>query len=176
MEIFGRVNNKSSILDRLHTRRRSGIGLRIAPLVDMIFLLLIFFLVAAKWRAKEDFLPLQLPAAGASTEAQAVGKPEPLTIQILATQTNQGCRVQIGTSYAIDISSQKAEEGLAVMMEKTRQCLLEQKRYASDPVEIICASKVKWEYLAKIYNIFIGMGFTDITFRMTGDSTNASGQ
>jgi hypothetical protein len=58
-------------------------------------------------------------------------------------------------------------------MEKTRQCLLEQKRYASDPVEIICASEVKWEYLAKIYNIFIGMGFTDITFRMTEQASDA---
>jgi biopolymer transport protein ExbD len=167
VEIFGRANKKSSILDRLNTRRRSPIGLRMAPMIDMIFLLLIFFLVAAKWRPKEDFLPLQLATAG--TSIQSAGKPEPLTIQILATQTNGGCRVQIGTAYAVDISSQKTEEGLAVMMEKTRQCLLEQKRYASDPVEIICASQVKWEYLAKIYNVIIGMGFTDITFRMTED-------
>jgi len=169
VEIFGRVNNKSSILDRLHIRRRSPIGLRIAPLVDMIFLLLIFFLVAAKWRAKEDFLPLQLATAGIGV--QTAGKPEPLLIQI--SQTGDNCQVRIGTAYIVDIHSQKTEEGLAVMMEKTRQCLLEQKRYASDPVEIICASGVKWEYLAKIYNIFVGMGINDITFRMTGDSANA---
>ncbi len=166
MDIFGRTN-KTTILSRLNARSRSSIGLRIAPLVDMIFLLLIFFLVAAKWRPKEDFLPLQLPVASAG--AQTVVKPEPLMIQILAAQPGdgQGCRVQIGTSYAVDIPSQNPEEGLASMMEKIRQCLLEQKRYASDPVEIICAADVKWEYLAKIYNVLVGMGLTDITFQMT---------
>jgi len=34
-------------------------------------------------------------------------------------------------------------------------------------VEIICQPKVKWEYLAKIYNTFYGAGLTDITFAMT---------
>ncbi len=131
----------------------------------MIFLLLIFFLVAAKWRPKEDFLPLQLPVASAGT--QTVVKPESLIIQILAVPAGRGCQVQIGTSYTIDITAQNPEEGLAVLMEKIRQCLLEQKRYAADPIEIICAADVKWEYLAKIYNVLVGMGLTDITFQMT---------
>jgi len=134
-----------------------------APMIDMIFLLLIFFLVAAKWRPKEDFLPLQLATAGAAV--QITGKPEPLLIQI--SQTDTYCQVKIGAAYTIDFSSQNPEEGLAMLMEKTRQCLSEQKRYATDPVEIVCAPGVKWENLAKIYNIFVGMGLTDITFQMT---------
>ncbi len=169
VDIFGHTN-KTTTLSRLNTRRRSGIGLRIAPLVDMIFLLLIFFLVAAKWRPKEDFLPLQLPAANADT--QTIVKPEPLVIQIRATPTGQGCIVQIGSSYVVDIPAQNPEQGLAGLMKKIRQCLLEQKRYASDPVEIICAAEVKWEYLAKIYNVLVGMGLTDITFRMTEQPKN----
>jgi biopolymer transport protein ExbD len=169
VDIFGHTD-KTTILSRLNSHRRSSIGLRIAPLVDMIFLLLIFFLVAAKWRPKEDFLPLQLPTANAGT--QTVVKPEPLIIQILAAPAGRGCLVQIGSSYAVDITAQNPEEGLAVLMEKIRQCLLEQKRYASDPVEIICAADVKWEYLAKIYNVLVGMGLTDITFQMTEQPKN----
>ena len=57
-------------------------------------------------------------------------------------------------------------------MEQTRQCLLEQKRYATDPVEIICAAKVKWGDLAKINNVLYGMGLTDITFQMTESPKN----
>jgi biopolymer transport protein ExbD len=169
VDIFGHTD-KTTILSRLNSHRRSSIGLRIAPLVDMIFLLLIFFLVAAKWRPKEDFLPLQLPVASAG--AQTVVKPEPLVIQILAAPAGRGCLVQIGTSYTIDITAQNPEEGLAVLMEKIRQCLLEQKRYASDPIEIVCAADVKWEYLAKIYNVLVGMGLTDITFQMTEPPKN----
>jgi len=161
VDAFGRINNKTNNLDR-PILRRSGVGLRMAPMIDMIFLLLIFFLAAAKWRPKEDFLPLQLSASGIQIP---VGRPEPLLIQI--AQNDVGCRVQIGSSYIVDIPAQNPDEGLVVLMEQTRQCLLEQKRYAADPVEIICGSKVKWEYLAKIYNVLFGMGLTDITFRMT---------
>jgi biopolymer transport protein ExbD len=141
-----------------------------APMIDIIFLLLLFFLVAAKWRPLEDFLPLQLATAG--TGVAPAGKPEPLLIQI--TQTGVDCRVQIGSSSTVEIPAQNPESGLAEMMTKTRQCLLDQKRYAADPVEIICAPDVKWENLARIYNVFVGMGLTDITFRMTEVSDNAA--
>jgi biopolymer transport protein ExbD len=169
LDIFG-DNNKAKILGSLNGSRRNTIGLRIAPMIDMIFLLLIFFLVAAKWKPKEDFLPLQLPVANAQL-TQSVGRPEPLVIQINAAAP--GCQVQIGSSRAIIISSQNPQQGLAFMMEAARQCLLEQKRYASDPVEIICAADVKWEYVAKIYNVLVGMGLTDITFQMTETPANA---
>ena len=170
MDTFGH-NNKAKILGRINGSRRNTIGLRIAPMIDMIFLLLIFFLVAARWKPKEDFLPLQLPTANAQI-SQSVGKPEPLAVQIATTTI--GCQVQIGPSYAVDISSLNPEQGLAIMMEKTKQCLLEQKRYVSDPVEIICAPDVKWEYVAKIYNVLVGMGLNDITFRMTETPADAS--
>jgi biopolymer transport protein ExbD len=137
----------------------------------MVFLLLLFFIVAVRWKPKEDFLPLQVPVATAGF-AQSAVKPEPLLIQI--TQTDAGCRVQIATSYLIDIASQNPEQGLASMMEKTKQCLLEQKRYASDPVDIVCASEVKWENLARIYNVLYGMGLTDITLQMTEPPENDS--
>ncbi|MGD0573109.1 MAG: biopolymer transporter ExbD [Sedimentisphaerales bacterium] len=170
MQIFASTNKGKSILSRTVGLRRSAIGLRIAPMIDMIFLLLIFFLVAARWSPQEDFLPLQLPVANAGTVAQTTIRPEPLTIQI--TPTNAGCRVQIGLSRAVNISSQNPERGLASLMEQTRQCLLEQKRYATDPVEIVCAGKVKWENLAQIYNVLYGMGLTDITFQMTESPKN----
>jgi biopolymer transport protein ExbD len=172
VQIFGNSNNGKSILNGKIGLRRSAIGLRIAPMIDMIFLLVIFFLVAAKWSPQEDFLPLQLPTANAGTAAGPTVKPEPLTIHI--TPTNAGCRVQISVSHIIDIPSQNPEQGLASLMEQTKQCFSEQKRYATDPVEIICAAQVKWENLAQIYNVLYGMGLTDITFRMTKPLKNDS--
>ena len=78
-----------------------------------------------------------------------------------------GCIVQIGSFDAVEIENANIEADLAMLMEKTRDCLLAQKRFASDPVEIICDSDVKWQHLAKIYNLFYGAGMTDITFEMT---------
>lgn len=132
-------------------------------MIDMIFLLLIFFLVAARWRPQEDFLPFQLPTAQA--QDRRIGKPEPLVIHIFAAET--GCRVQIAGLTTVLIDNETIEVDLASLMVKMQECLTEQKRYASDPIEITCAPEVRWEHLAKIYNMFFGAGLTDITFTMT---------
>ena len=149
--------------NRVFSNRRRPFTLRMAPMIDMVFLLLIFFLVAAKWRPQEDFLPFQLPLAQA--QEQSIGKAEPLMIHIFATES--GCQVQIGQSDAVQIENQTIEVNLAVLMEKMKSSLLAQKRFATDPIEIVCDPEVKWEHLAKIYNTFFGAGLTDITFQMT---------
>lgn len=148
---------------RLKISRRHPFALRMAPMIDIIFLLLIFFFVAAKWRPTEDFLPFQLSAAHAQN--LAIGKPEPLIIHIWETQA--GCNVQIGQFQTVQIENETIEANLAVLMEQMNNCLLAQKRFATDPIEIVCSPEVKWDHLAKIYNMFFGAGLTDITFRMT---------
>ncbi len=147
----------------IFTTRKHPFTLRMAPMIDMIFLLLIFFLVAAKFRPQEDFLPFQLPAA--PPLHQTIGKPEPLIIHISATHS--GCLVQISQLHTVRIEDENSEAALAVLMEKIRDCLLAQKRFANDPIEIISDADVKWQYLAKIYNLLYGAGLTDITFEMT---------
>ncbi len=151
------------VFGRLNSHRRRLFTLRMAPMIDIIFLLLIFFLVAAKWRPEENFLPFQLPAAQA--QDRQLGRPEPLTIYIFATEA--GCQVQIGQFAAVQIKNDNIETNLAMLMTKIEQCLLTQKRFATDPIEIVCGPQVKWEHLAKIYNMFFGAGLTDITFQMT---------
>jgi len=153
----------ADILNRVYARRKRPFVLRMIPMIDMIFLLLIFFLVAGKWRPAENFLPVQLPAA--QGQGLNLARPEPLLIQI--SPTDAGCRILIGRSETVEIENQTTEADLAVMLEKLKSCMLTQKRVATDPVEIICQPKVKWEYLAKIYNTFYGAGLTDITFAMT---------
>ncbi len=152
-----------NILRKIHARRKRTSALNMAPMIDMVFLLLIFFLVAAKFRPKEDFLLLQLSAA--QIQGTGVGKPEPLLIHITAIQT--GCEVQIGQLHTVTINDESIEQDLVVLLEKMKDCMLAQKRFAADPAEIICDAGVKWDYLAKIYNVLYGAGLTDITFRMT---------
>ena len=143
--------------------RRRYSTLRMAPMIDIIFLLLIFFLVAAKWRPEENFLPFQLPSAQARD--RTIAKPEPLMIYIFATDV--GCEVRIGQLHTIGIENQTIEADLVLLMEKIRDCMLAQKRFVSDPIEIVCDENVKCEHFTKIYNLFYGAGLTDITFAMT---------
>jgi biopolymer transport protein ExbD len=154
---------QTDIPSRIFPSRRSRFTLRMAPMIDMIFLLLIFFIVAGKWRPLENFLPFEMPAAQAGS--QQFGRPEPLMIYISATQT--GCQVRISQLYTVQIEDKTIAADLTVLMEKIRQTLLDQKRFAADPIEVVCAPEVKWDHVAKIYNLFFGAGLTDITFQMT---------
>ena len=156
-------STQQDALKMVFAKKESMYSLRMAPMIDMIFLLLIFFLVAGKWRPEEDFLPLRLPTADA--RQQDFAKPEPLQIYIFASKT--GCYVQIGEQQTVQIENEAIEANLAGLLQELRACMLAQKRYASDPVEIICAGQVKWEYIAKIYNMLFGAGLSDITFQMT---------
>ena len=163
METTNNDSMRRDISELLSKSRRRSFSLRMAPMIAMIFLLLIFFLVAAKWRPQEDFLPFQLPTA--QGQSQRPARPEPLEIYIFAAET--GCRVQVGRVHTVQIENETIEANLVELMEKINTYLLEQKRFAEDPIEIICNGQVKWEHLAKIYNLFYGAGLTDITFRMT---------
>jgi len=154
---------QANIIKELRSGRREGFSLRMVPMIDVVFLLLIFFLVAAKWRPEENFLPFKLPSA--QEQGYIIGKPEALMIYLISNKT--GCEVRIGQFDSVKIENNRIEEGLAEIMERIRDCFIAQKRFANDPVEIICDRDVKWEYLAKVYNVLFGAGLSDITFQMT---------
>jgi biopolymer transport protein ExbD len=154
---------KTSRLASLFARRPFNFTLRMAPMIDIIFLLLIFFLVCAKWRPQEQFLPLQLSTAGAA-EVPLV-RAEPLVIHIASAEC--GCSVRIGQSSIVRISQDEVEQDLLTLVEQLQASLTAQHRFVSDPVGIICEPDVKWDYFAKIYNVLYGVGLTDITFNLT---------
>lgn len=154
---------QKDVLRPLFLRPRPSFSLRMAPLIDLVFLMLIFFLVAVKWRPQEDFLPLKLPAVQAQTAG--IGRPEPLRIYI--SSTREGCFVKIGQIQTTKITRQSFETDLVELMKKMEEVMIAQGRVASDPIEIICEPDVKSEYWIRICNVFYGMKITDITFPMT---------
>ena len=160
---MGTESLKTNPLARLFIRRPVRFTLRMAPMIDIIFLLLIFFLVCAKWRPQEQFLPLQLSTAGAARAPMI--RVEPLVIQIVSEE--QGCSVRIGQSAIVRIRQNEVEQDLLTLVEQLQSALTAQHRFASDPVDIICGPEVKWDYFAKIYNVLYGFGLTDITFSLT---------
>ncbi|EQB39732.1 hypothetical protein M947_05250 [Sulfurimonas hongkongensis] len=51
-------------------KRREPLGLDMTPVVDIVFILLIFFLVSSVFKKEELALMLELPKAGASKEVK----------------------------------------------------------------------------------------------------------
>jgi len=157
------------VFAQLNPPRRSGSILRMAPLIDMMFLLLIFLLLAAKFGPQEDYLPMRLPAAQGSQVGQMVdtGGPHRDRLSFFITPTETGCAVQIGELEPISVKDSNSQADLAALLEKIRETLVAQQRSADDPVEIICDKHVRWEHVARIYSLFCSAALTDITFRMT---------
>ena len=154
---------RRDFLKQLYAGRRKIFGLRMAPMIDIIFLLLIFFIVAGNWRPQEDFLPFRLPQAGAGEPV--AGRTESLVITISETQA--GCQVGIGSFPVVRLDDRTFEADMVRLMKQLKQCMTRQKRFTDDPVELVFAAEVKWEHVTKIYNVLYGAGLTDITFRMT---------
>lgn len=154
---------QEAVSRRLRTRRPVSFSLRMTPMIDMIFLLLIFFLLTVNFRPMESFLPFQLPAAQA--QAGHIEAVEPLVIYIFDTEV--GCQVQIGQIAAIQLTARTMQEDLALFAQKTADIMHAQRRTTEDPIEIVCTGDIEWQYVAKICNVLFGMGIKDITFRMT---------
>ena len=143
-------------------RRKRGFVLQMTPMIDVIFLLLTFFLLTANFRTPEDFLPIRLPDKQAPQIPSII---EPLSIAIAATQI--GFEVQIADFGAIAIENATLDRGLAAFANKLKSTIQSQKRRPHDPVEIDCGDEVTWDHLVKIYNILHAMGIDNITFNLT---------
>jgi biopolymer transport protein ExbD len=148
---------------RLTARRTRSIALRVIPMIDILFLLLIFFILTSNFNPSEDFLPFVLPKLGGVSAGTSVV--EPLVINIHAGSGN--CNIHIGQGAGVIVKENDVETGLAGFTEELERVMKRQKRTAGDPVELVCQDGVEWQYIVSVYDVLYGMGAGDITFRMT---------
>ena len=144
----------------LHRRKKPGHNLRMTPMIDVIFLLLIFFVLTARFRIPEQFLGSILPDNKPNQRHADVI--EPLVLYISDEDT--GCRIQIGIIENVMIQDKARDEGVTAFANKLTDVLTAQKRTTEDPIEILCDDEVEWDYLVKIYNVLYAMGIEDVTF------------
>jgi biopolymer transport protein ExbD len=156
--------NISQLIQDMGQHRKKGqMSIRMTPMIDIIFLLLTFFVLTANFRVPEDFLAISLP--GDST-IESFGVIEPLEVSISAYET--GCVVEMGGSRVV-MADGAFEEGLLVFVEKFSAVLSAQKRKAIDPVDLSFGDDVKWDRLVKIYNVLQAMGVSDVSFTVNGE-------
>ena len=156
---------QQKVLGHLRGRQRKRLSLRMTPMIDVIFLLLTFFILTARFRTPEEFLPIMLPTATDKTESGVI---EPLTVRLISMEN--GFVAEIGTTESatdITVNDSMLEQDLVEFTRILAKVLGEQKRTASDPIELRCDETLKWDYLVKVYNILYAMGVSDITFSMT---------
>ena len=143
--------------------KRRGFVLQMTPMIDVIFLLLTFFLLTANFRVPEDFLPIKLPD---DDQMQTPSIIEPLAITIAAGQN--GFNVDIANIETVSIENASLNDGLAIFAKELKNIIESQQRRPDDPIEIECGEEISWDHLVKIYHILSAYGAENITFNLQG--------
>lgn len=138
--------------------RRISMGLRMTPMIDVIFLLLTFFVLTAKFQEPEQLLPV------------IVGKtaPRPLNAQdaILKVSVEaypSGCLMRVENRPPIKLSDENPSESLLVLARKVQQVL---ETTGPVPVELYYDDAVSWDIVVKVYDVLYALGINNITFRI----------
>lgn len=132
----------------LRRRRPSarGMQLRMVPMIDVVFLLLIFFLLSANFRSKEGFLPAELPRQITHSRQMEM---EPLLLRV-TSRPDGSCRIQIGPQAAILIEPQA--ETFDALSRELQTVLSGQGRRLDDPIKILPTEHTKWDHVVKTYD------------------------
>ena len=128
---------------------RPPIGMNMTPLIDVVFLLIIFFLVSSHLARQETQLELNLPTAASGHEATAEGRPR-VSVNVLADG-----RIMLGSAEAqpeeiterLRFERQRSGDDLEVRIRSDRTV-----PYGNvEPVLLACADAGIWNVTFAVY-------------------------
>ena len=138
-------------------RRKPAIGIRMTPMIDVIFLLLTFFVLTAKFKEPEQILPIILGTA--NTQALQVDQ-TPLAVTLKPAAN--GCAVMLAEAN-VTLTADDPKTGL---LELTQIIQTNAQTMQNRPIELYCDDAVTWDHVVKVYDILYALGAQDITFRI----------
>ena len=142
----------------LRRKHRISMGLRMTPMIDVIFLLLTFFVMTAKFQEPEQLMPV---IVGKTSPQSATMQDTPLKIFIEADPS--GCLLRVENRPAIRLFDEKPSESLLVLARKVRQ---ELEATGPVPVELYYDDAISWDIVVKVYDVLYALGLQNITFRI----------
>jgi biopolymer transport protein ExbD len=160
---MGRVQNMSGFHQTVMTgfirrKNRISMGLRMTPMIDVIFLLLTFFVMTAKFQEPEQLLPV---IVGKTSPQPAAAQDTPLKIFVEANPS--GYQLRVEDRPAIRLFDQNPQESLLVLARKVRQ---ELETTGPVPVELYYDDAIPWDIVVKVYDVLYALGLQNITFRI----------
>lgn len=141
---------------RLVVGRGVPIAVNLAPMIDVTFLLLIFFLVTTTFERPEGVLASDLPRVGGS---QAVPLPiSPIAVRI--TQTGTGV-----DDYTIRIDRFEGQfDSLDALPDVLRRIQQQPGFDRQTPVVIIADEDIRWDHVVGCWNAALRAGCERIAF------------
>lgn len=154
----GDKSSRGRLIRRIRARRSGdSIHLNIIPLVDVVFLLMIFFVIAGSFEKWEGIFASRFP----KTQGGGVNVPLPLSpVTLRINPTGAGANE---FSMAIDgVSEQTADfEILANMLRDLQQ----NPAYSAEtPVIIVSDPRVRWDHVVSAWNAAMRAGYKTVAF------------
>jgi biopolymer transport protein ExbD len=147
------------VMAGLKRRRSPAMGLRMTAMIDVIFLLLTFFVLTARFKQPESHLNVTLPKPVVSaTQSVSEG---PLSVQLKAV--DNGCQVILTQADKIILRPETIDTNLAELNARFPS-VASSYNLAEQGVELHCDNAVQWDYVVKVYDVLYQMGVTKITF------------
>ena len=147
-----------TVLSGFGRHRRISMGLRMTPMIDVIFLLLTFFLLTAKFQDTEQLLPVFV---GNTTPEPVMANDTPLAVYV---QTGpDGYRLSVADHPSIPLDAQRPQQALLLLAREVQQSL---QAMGAVPIEVYYDDAVSWDVVVKVYDVLYTMGTENITFRI----------
>lgn len=156
------------VMTGLRRRRNPAMGLRMTAMIDVIFLLLTFFVLTARFQQPESHLNVTLPKPAVGT-AQSMAK-EPLSIRL--ETANSQCSVILPQAETIWLVPDTLSANLADLQGRLK-AIFPSYDIAGQGVELHCGDAVQWDYVVKVYDVLYRAGAMKITF-VTEDKANTA--
>jgi biopolymer transport protein ExbD len=147
------------VMSGLRRRRNPAMGLRMTAMIDVIFLLLTFFVLTARFKQPESHLNVTLPKPVVGAAQSAVK--EPLSIRL--EMTDSRCSVILPQTDRIFLVPDTLSANLTVLQNHLMN-ILPSYDIAGQGAELYCSDAMQWDYVVKVYDVLYRAGVTKIAF------------
>lgn len=149
-------------------RRRARLAVNLTSLIDVTFLLLIYFMVATSMTGNQEVYPMDLPnREGAGRQDPFALDDEPLRIAVSSTGLGPDMyRLQVDGPYAQPASFQELHEFLRSRQvnEFTSGGLFD----PSHPIIVQPSRTARWDHAMEAFNAAARARYTNVTFAKPG--------
>ncbi len=125
------------------------------PLIDVVFLLLIFFIMTINFQPLEGFMPAELPG---SQRVDEVSEVDPLIFYIDTTD-NGSCKVMFA-GKTVTIGNENTD--FSTFANVTEAVMQEYRRNSSDPVMLVDINQASWQHMMNMYDTLVSLGYKNI--------------
>lgn len=161
MRLFTRRRRRLSPGRGRRPRRRAPLQPPLTPMIDVTFLLLMFFLLATEFRQAEGQIPGSLPAKGDPRPAAAERIKRPIRVLLRPRPAAEG---GVACVYELAATGTTAAGPAELHAELTAR----RERFGDLPVIIEPRPHVPWRCVVEAFNAAVRARFEHVTFAPAG--------